>query len=990
MLKKLFFTVLMFSTVLLSAQPNLQGVRNITGTIVDENGEKIPFVAVFRKGTTSGVESDDKGRYTIEAGKGDVLVFSYIGYLVKEVTVGDGNEVNVALLPDTSLIEDAVVVGYGSAKKISSIVGSASTVNQQTFAAVSAASSGDILQGKVAGLQVFSSSGEPSTSVSMRIRGINSINASNAPLFILDGSPVESTIFNALNPNDIETMTVLKDASSTAIYGSRAANGVIFITTRKGKTEKATVQASASYGLSNVANFSMDLMNSEEWFSFRETIMPALKDNAQFQKLKDFRISNNIGTDWKEWILRSNAPTWKGDLSVSGRTNKTDYFVSLGAFNQTGVEYFSYLGRYNVRSNINVKVNDWLKVGVNITGTYQDYQTAGYSTTGTGYYNPMNIAAWALPYAVPYEIKTDDSGKFIGYGEEQTYISDLGMQNYFFRMRIQPTVKNTIRSNSNMYQEITPVEGLIIRAAQAVDWYDYRYTGKVLPDENSSLTPTVEEAFERFYRLTSTNTVEYKFDIASKHNFDILAGQESIVSRNQYFSAYTTGHTDVRMSTLSQGTTAGMPTYSSSDIAYNSFFFRASYDFNNKYFIDGTFRTDGSSLFGQNRRYANFFSAGAMWNVKREAFLSDVSWIDKLQMKASYGTTGNSGIDNYLSLGLVSTGTIYDGETSWRLNSVDNPNLTWETIESLNIGINGRLFNVMDFDVSFYNKNTRDMLMYIPYSYQTGFSGGWGNVGSMRNRGIDVELGFDIINTNDWYFGINANMNYNNNVITELYDGRDEFVDGSTGLKFQVGKPYGEYFLVEYAGVDPVNGKQIWRDKDGNLTKEYSESNAVFIGKNRFAPFSGGASLNLRWKDLTFNASFSGVFGKYMENYDRYFVENPSFSDESNMTRRMKNIWTTPGQITDIPKYGEPIKHDSRFIDNASFVRMKNTQLSYSLPKSLFIGSKTMTGAKVYVSGRNLLTFTKWQGFDPEIDAITASGKYPNTKQIVFGAELTF
>ena len=977
---------------LMSQQMTNQKEQNkweLKGTVKDPQGE--PLIGVSVKDNTSGAVaiSDIDGMYAIKVSDGDEIVWSFVGMESVTMKAYAGMSGDVVLKASTEMLEEMVVVGYGTAKKISSIVGAATTVKSEVLNSAPAASVGDALQGQVAGLQVFSSTGEPGSDVTMRLRGVNSINASNTPLFILDGSPVDVGIFTSLNPNDIENITVLKNASSAAIYGSRAANGVIFITTKKGKGETPVVQFSASYGVSNVANYPVELMSSEQWFAFREMTDPSLASNTQFQALKDFRLKNGISYDWKKWILNENAPTWKADLSLSGRTQKMDYYISMGGFDQEGIEHFSYLERYNLRSNINVMATDWLKVGLNTTLSYQQQKSAGYSTAGTSYYNPMNIALWSLPYAVPYEILTDAAGNFTGYGKEQDYISDLGLWNYFKRMEAQPSSSNTFKINMNAYQEIRPLEGLTIRAMQALDDSEYKYTGKVLPND-MGLSTVTEETFRRIYRLTSTNTIEYKFSIGEKHFIDLLGGHESIVYKNQGFGAASSGQTDIRMTGVNQGTDFNQPSYSSSETSQNSFFVRMSYNFDDKYFLDGTFRTDGSSLFGENNKYANFYSFGGMWNMKKENFLKDVAWLDNLQVKASYGTMGNSGIDNYLSYGLTETGKQYDGIGSWYLSSLSNSNLTWETLENLSFGVNATMFKNFTVNLELYNKLTKNMLMYIPYSFQTGFTGGWGNVGNMRNRGFDLELKYDFVNTKDWYVTAALNMNYNKNEITELFGGRNEFVDGRSGLKYEVGKPYGEFYLVDYAGVDPATGKQIWYDKDGNLTGSYSESDAKFIGKNRFAPWSGGLNINVSYKGFALNAAFSGVFGKYIENYDRYFIENPSFVDESNMTARMMNIWTTPGQITDIPKAGETIKHDSRWIDNASFVRLKNLQLSYTLPAAIAKKTGFLNGMKVYITGRNLVTFTGYKGIDPEVDYEIASGDYPNTKQIIAGVEFTF
>ena len=985
---KLLITALLLT---ITAGLYAQNVQ-VTGTVYDDEGTTLPGAAVKVVGTATVAVTDLDGNFSIKAPANGTLEVSFTGFKTVQVPINGKSVVNVTMETDAVLLEEAIVVGYGTAKKISSVVGAASTVKAKTLQNRPVANVGDALQGQVSGLQVFSSTGEPSATVTMRLRGVNSINASNSPLYVLDGSPVSASIFTTLNPNDIENITVLKDASSTAIYGSRAANGVVYITTKKGTSEKPVFKVGASYSISNIAEYPVKLMTSEELFRFREMADPSLKENAQFQELKNFRLKNNIGINWREWILNENAPTWSADMSVAGRTKATEYYISLGAFSTEGIEPGSEMDRYSMRTNVSSKLNSWLKVGVNLNLTYQEMNTAGYSTQRNGWYNPINLATWSLPYTVPYEILTDDNGNFLGYGEEQNYMDDWGGWNYFFYVGIQPTVNTYTRLNGNTFEEITPIKGLVFRATQAVEAYDYTGTSTVLPNDEGALSTYwgSEESFNRYYRMTATNTAEYKFKIGENNNFVALLGQEAIISNEEGFGASSTGHTDVRMMNVNQGTIFGKPEYSKSETSYNSLFARLSYDYNDKYFFDATFRRDGSSLFGANRRWANFWSVGAMWNAKKESFLKNADWINTLQLRASYGTTGNSGIDNYLSLGLVADGALYDGNPTLGLSSVSNPDLTWETIESLNVGINARLWDKFSANIEFYNKLTKDMLMQIPFSYSTGFAAGWGNVGNMVNRGVDLEFGYDIINNKDFYLNVTVNANYTKNEITALFGGRDEFVVPNTGVKYQTGHPYGELFLVKYAGVDPSNGAQLWYDKDGNLTTEYSEDNAVFLGKNRFAPWSGGLSLNFSWKGLSFTTQFSGVFDKWMTNNDRYFIENPAFATDQNVSPVLFDMWTTPGQITDIPAADQTRKIDSRYVENASFVRMKNIQLSYELPQNIVQRSGILSRARVYVTGRNLLTFTKYTGYDPEPDTNVSLGIYPNSKQYSFGVELTF
>lgn len=985
---KLFLTVVSVLAVSLAFAQNI----TITGTVTDAM-DKYPLAGagVQVKGQSGGQATDIDGKYSIQANPNGVLIFTYLNYKTVEVPINGRSIINVEMEEDAEMLEETIVVGYGTAKKISSVVGAATTIKTKVFENRPVASAGDAMQGQVAGLQVLTSSGEPSATVSMRLRGVNSINASNTPLFILDGTPVSSSVFTTLNSNDIANITVLKDASSTAIYGSRAANGVVYITTKKGVTERPTIKLNAQYGISHLAKNPQDMMDSRDWFQFREMVDPGLLNNKQFQDLKNFRLSNNINFNWRDWILNENAPTVSADLSISGRTNNSDYYISLSGFSQDGIEPYSSLTRYSVRSNINTKVTKWLKFGINLGLTYQEVETAGYtsSTQANSWSNPINIADWMLPYATPYEILLGDNGEFLGFGAEEDKFSDTNMWNYHYLMGVQPTTKNYIRLNGNTYQEITPVKGLVLRAVQALEGYDYRSTSKVLQNK-VGWAPSASERFDRSYRLTATNTAEYKFNIQQAHNFIVLIGQEAIVNKYDYFSAKSSGMTDDRTNTVSQGTKYEQPGYGLTESSFNSYFGRITYDYKEKYSVEGTVRRDGSSLFGPDKRYATFYSVGGMWNLKKENFLKKTDWLNSLQLRVSYGTTGNSGINEYLADSYIKTSSLYNGKPTWYISNVENRELTWETIESLNIGVSARFFDKLNVEVEFYNKNTKDMLLEIPYSYATGFGSGWGNVGTMRNRGVDVTLSYDILNSKDFYLNVSGNFNYNKNEITELFGGRDEFVVANTGIKYQVGKALGDFYYVRFAGVDPATGKQLWLDKNDKLTTQFSQDDAVFTGKQRYAPFAAGLQLDFAWKGIAVNANFSGIFGKWVINNQRYFIENANFSNDQNQTRRMLEMWTTPGQITSIPKAGETMQFDTHLLENASFVRLKNLQISYTFPQSWMNKTGFLSGLRVYAVGRNLFTITKYTGYDPEVDSNLQLGNYPNSRQFSFGIELTF
>ncbi len=963
---------------------------NLTGTVTDAStGETIIGAAVVLKGyTTVYAMTDDLGGYSLTVPADGIIEVTYLGYKTVEIPVNGRNVIDVALEIEAEMLEDVVVVGYGSARKISSVVGSASTVKNKVLMNRPTANAGDALSGQVSGLQVFTSSGEPTEQSSMRLRGVNSINAGSTPLFVLDGAPVSQAVFSALNSNDIESVVVMKDASSTAIYGARAANGVIYITTKKGRSgEKPVVSLRGNYGFSTIVNHRMELMNTTEWLQFNTDYNPA------FVKTESMLLAEKLGinTDWLNYFMDETAPVWSADISVSGSSEKSDYYFSLGAFDQKGLLPSSTMSRYSFRMNINTKATNWLKLGASANFAYQDDSQAGFMSAGNSVYNPVTAANWYPTYVSPYVINTDDPENPYITDVEKEVFDELGYYNTVYLQDIQSANNTTARVNASTYIQLNPIKGLTLRAQQNLEAFDYRYSYRALPVGPFAGAGSASESFQRYYQFTFTNTAEYNFKIGQKNDFIILLGQESIFNEAHSFGTSVDGFTDSRLLMLSQGTIFNKPSEGLSETTYNSYFARLSYNFGEKYYVDASWRLDGSSLFGKGNQYANFYSIGAMWDLKRESWLQGASWIQDLRLKASYGTTGNSSIDNYMAIGTVGSYGLYDGALGWGIGNPSNNGLTWETIESVNVGLSARLGNFFNLGVEFYNKVTHDLLMSIPFSLTTGHSAGWGNAGDMLNRGVDVDLGFDIVQTNNVYFNITANFNYNHNEITKLFAGRDEFTVPNTGISYQVGYPYGELFYVRSAGVDPRDGMQMWYDLDNNPTKTFSEDYSVMTGKQRFAPWSGGLQLNFQYKGLYIGADFAGVLGKWTINNDRYFLVNPLFVlDNMNGSTEILNMWKEPGDITNIPSINSTLQFDDTFIENASYLRLKNLQVSYEFPKKLMERSGFISGFKIYAIARNLWTLTKYNGYDPEVDSNLQLGVYPNSRQFTVGAEFTF
>ncbi|MDU1891523.1 MAG: SusC/RagA family TonB-linked outer membrane protein [Dysgonomonas sp.] len=980
--------------------------RTITGAVIyEEDSEPVIGASVQIPDTKIGTVTNFDGEFVLPdvPASAKVVRVSYVGMETIEVPIT--NKMQIKLRPNAEMLEEVVVIGYGSAKKLGSVVGSVATVGNQKIKNQPTSNFSDALQGQVSGLSVLSSSGEPSQTASIRLRGINSITAGTDPLFILDGAPVSSVVFSALNPSDIENITVLKDASSTAIYGSRAANGVIVITSKKGKMgEKAKVSFKAQYGISKLIDDKVDMMNSEQYFQFREMLDPSII-NAEWNAHKKVVLENGISTDWADYIYRDNAPTYNLDATVTGGGNNNNYYISLNHNSMEGIAPLSAMNRTSLRTNIEVRANNWFKVGVNSNLSYAKYNENPDVTPGGGVtaLNPAAFARFARPDDSPRYYTVGEDGKVI-YGDRADYLHYSKKLNPMYVESYRDRDRQNISANINLFEEIRPLEGLVVRAAQALDAFDYTYSSNVPPIINFK-TPMgddvtinngkgeARELFQRYHNFTLTNTAEYKLDVDNAHHATFLLGQEAILGKNKSFDVITKGHSDKRLMMLSNGTEYNAPVDAITETVFNSVFLRVDYSYKDKYYLDASYRVDGSSKFAPNHRWAEFYSVGMKWNIKKEQFMSQIKWLNDLGLRLSYGTTGNSSIGNYAYYGLVGgSNVVYEGENGISITQPSNPDLTWETVAGVNAGLDFRIFNRVSAGIEFYSKETSDMLMMIPYSYAgTGYGGGYGNIGAMTNKGFDIDVSVDIIKQNDIFWSFRANMNYNKNKITELFNGVDEYVIPNTATKLQVGRPYGEFYIVRRVGVDPRDGKQIWLDKAGNETKVYSEDNAVFIDKQQYAPITGGFGTSFAYKGLTVSSDFSFTLGKYIFNNDRLFFENPNqFGTTDNQSTSVLNMWTTPGQKTDIPAASEPIYGDSHFIENASFLRLKNLTISYAIPTKILKKTKLIESMNVFALGRNLFTVTQFTGFDPEPDSNLIQFNYPNTRQYMFGVEVTF
>ncbi len=1001
-MKKLF---LLLTALLCLAVTSVAQTMSVKGIVVDgSTQEPLAGATVLPLGGGQGTATDIDGAFqlTVPANVKQLQV-SYVGY--KTVKVPVQPQINVSLEADNQL-DDVVVVGY-SQKKAGSIVGAVSVVGSETFQNIPTATFVDALQGQVSGLNISSASGDPSaTETSVRLRGVNSLTAGNTPLFILDGAPVTSSVFTTLNPNDIESVTVLKDAASISIYGSRAANGVIVITSKKGKFgENARVSVRANYGWSQMVPDKVDMMSSKEYVQYRDLIGQPVND--EIRRAVDVY---GINTDWRKETFNSSAPTYSLEAAISGGSENLSYYVSLNHYESDGIIAQSHLRRETLRFSLNTRVTNWFRFGLQSNLGYRKSQQNSESNAiydGDGIYrsNPMFFARTVFPFDSPYYYTIGEDGMPV-YGERAKYLhfSDAITPQAVYETR-SPSQSN-VTANVTLMEQITPIKGLVLRAQQNVDAFDYRYEGYSWPldvietpmgdryDWDGQLTGRVSESFQRYTAFTYTNTAEYNHLFGDKHDFTVLLGQEAIITKSNQFGVSSNGHTDIRQMLLTQGIEVAMRNLSQSitKSAFNSYFANVSYNYDSKYFVEGTIRRDGSSKFAPGHRWSTFYSFGAMWNAKAEAFLNQYTWLDDLRVHASYGTTGNSSISNYMYQGLVgSTSVAYNGHGGMGVAQAENKDLTWETVRSFDLGINFGFLKTISGEINFYNKETVDMLMTIPYSYTTGYGAGFGNIGNMRNTGVDLDLRFDIIKNRDWYWAIRANFNYNHNEITKLFDGQDTYTIPNTGQQYKVGHSAGEFFEVRWAGIDPRDGQQMWYDRDGNLTKVFNEEeDAVLVNKSLYAPYSGGFGTDLRWKGLSLKVDFNWAAKKYMINNDRYFIENNNMAMDRNQMTSMLNVWTTPGQVTDIPAAdGQVLQFDTHLLENATYLRLKTLTLQYNLPQSI-LNTLRVSNIGIHFTGRNLFTITDYTGYDPEPESNVVAFFYPNTRQYEFGIEVSF
>ena len=990
--------------------------QNITvkGTVLDENSDPVMGATVrLKSDATKGAITDLDGKFTLQARSGETLVITYVGYQDTEIAAAPNLVIRIS--PDDELLEEVVIIGYGS-RKITNTSASVVKVSSKDLQNKPTANILEAAQGKVAGLQVYTSSGEPSEISSLRLHGAGSLTAGSTPLYVLDGMPVSAGLIQSLNPEDFESMQFLKDAAATSIYGARAANGVVYITTKRGKMqERATINFKGQYGISTLANSAYydKMMNTEEFFRFYEPVEKMIEEAyGQPNYLGLAAAKEKYGMNDTKWwkYFYQDAPMYQADLNISGGSERTNYYISAGYLNQKGLRQGSEYQKANLRANLNSTLNSVISVGLNTSVSYDvsrvspDSYASGETFAGL---QPMLNE----PYYTPYK---EDGSEY--YDEP---IPGLGFYNPKYSMSKDAFFDHTLYLNLAGNATITPFENFQIRSRAGVELSDYtrdrtRYPSWVKLAGNGSKSRT----FGRTVNFTTNNVAEYKFNVAEDNHFSLLVGQEY----NEYsyfgFSATGNGISDDRLTLLSHTTKDKTIDESYTDYAFLSFFGQFSYDYAEKYFLDLVLRNDASSRFGANKRNGLFWSAGLLWKAKKEEFLQDVDWINTLDFKLSYGTQGNADIGNYQALDLVGGRGQYKAATGWGISQVGNPDLSWENQDKFTIGVTADLWDRLHVNFEFYNRVTRDMLMSEPFPYSSGmalddlgFASIMRNVGKYQNRGFDLTINGDVLKGKDYGISLYANMNYNRDKVLELFQGRDTWILPNYGFGYIVGEPVTFIYPI-YKDVDPETGLPRWympkydengqkmtevvNKDDNDLTNKFDatalEQNT---GITRYPPFSGGFGLNAFWKGFSLQADFAFVLGKYMIANESYFTMNP-LSFFMNSDRNIFNYWKQPGDIAEYPSLdyqlnvGNATEFDSKLLSDASFMRLKNLTIGYEFQKSLLKRQDVLKAAKIYFTARNLWTLTNYNGHDPEVDSNLSRLTNPNTKQFVVGIELGF
>lgn len=991
--------------------------------IVTSSDDKLPLIGatVSVKGVAErGVVTDIDGRFVLGVEASDkILVVSYVGMKTAEVKVPKNGVLNVVLTPESQNLEEVVVTGYGNFSK-SSFTGSANTLRADMLKNVPVLSVEQKLQGMTTGVNITSGSGQPGANQSIRIRGMGSFNASNEPLFVIDGVPVTSgsmgagtgadaaymnnaktNVMSTLNPADIENITVIKDAAAASLYGSRAANGVILITTKKGAVGRTRVTLSASGGFSDAAvNFRPTLNGDQR----REMIYEGLYNSAIDKGMEspDEYAKANIDmyagipelgyTDWRKELLRT-AHNQNYEVSASGGNERTTFYSSLGFNRQEGLVENSSLDRYSARLNVTQKVGSRAEIGGNMMFTQMSQEMN--EERGSNI-NPFLCVAVSATPSMPVR---DASGNYVGSypGTNVNPLRDIRTDYNRSRMT---------RMFSTGYASVDIIKGLKLKETLSYDYTvqkDSRYLNPLSgAGPKSGSDAQTSKGFTEYGKFLSSTSINFVRTFATKHHLDVLAAYEL----ESYQSDKAMGEkaklpSDVL---LEPDNAAVLKSFASSTQAYRmiSYLSRLNYDYDDRYYIAGSYRCDGSSRLAPESRWGDFWSVSGMWHLSNESFMHAVKPVlNDVKIRASYGVNGNQPGALYGYMGLYSYGQNYMGAAGSYESAQANPGLKWEKNYNLNLGIDLAFINRIFVTLEYYNRDTKDLLYNRPISATTGFLNYLANIGQLNNKGVELELRTINFASPDFNWTSVLNLTHNRNKIVTLDGDMKQSIEGSWFIH-KVGLPYNSFYVKEFAGVDTQTGKALYylnaQDEQGNYNKEKTDdaSKAQAIPYKSADPKIAGGFTNIlsyKWFDLGLTFTYS--LGGYSFDKAGTLIETDGSKEKSyNLPVYALDRWQKPGDITDVPRFvleqGAGPQNSSRYIHSTDHIRLKNLTLGFTLPGQ-WTQKALIENARIYFSGTNLLTWAKWNQYDPEVPV---NGEVfceaPAMRTFNFGVEITF
>ena len=1041
----LFMAMLFVGIGLVNAQ-----VSQVTGTVVSaEDGLPVVGASVLVKGTTVGTVTDIDGNFTISGvpEDGKIIVVSFIGLKSQELPIEP--VMNVTLQSDAKVLEEVMVVAYGVAKK-ESFTGSAEVIKSEKIQARPVANVTKALDGLVSGVQTTSGSGQPGSGVSVVVRGYGSINSSQNPLYVVDGVPYDGNVVS-INPNDIESMTVLKDASAGALYGSRGANGVVMITTKRGNSGKVKVNLKANWGVASRAIPRYETMDEAGYI---ETVYQSYKNNlvinngmspqaasvVALQNMKtgptaifganeqynpfNYSITELIdpatgkvrsdavlkySEDWMDEAMRNNPLRQEYNVSFTGGNEKTKYMFSVGYLDEKGLLKTTGFTRYNGRMNIESEVTDWFKAGMNASYSRNESNTAVENSSGAS--NVWYTAQLMAPIFPVYEKDAEgkdiidvNGNKVFDYGTNRPAGASADWHT-IATLYDDKYANNSDNLSGRLFAEIGNLkegvlEGLKLSVNYGFDLVSADNMTYYNPYNGNSVSVkgSLQKSASRTFSFTFNQLLSYDRTF-NKHHINALVGHEFYKYNYQYLGASKTGFPFGGLYELDAATNITKASSYQHNYAVESVLSRFAYDFDDRYYLSASFRTDGSSRFHKDNRWGQFWSVGANWRISREKFMKDVSWVDNLSMKVSYGVQGNDNIGTYYAWqSLYNFGSSNADYPGLSASSLGNPDLKWEKNANLNVGVEGRFMNRFNVAVEWYSRKTTDMLMLFPMASSLGFDGYNKNIGSMRNTGWDITLGADIFQGDSFNWRFTVMGSTVKNKVLQLAD-KPEIISGNYIIK--EGETLNSFYTATSAGVDPATGKQLYwvwdTDKNGVRGEKYisdSQSKATAckeIQGSRIPDIYGSFSNEFRYKnfDLSVLCTYS-VGGKVLDGvYNTLMYGNYIGQAKS---AHLERAWKQPGDITDVPRIeiGKSYIITDNNLINASYLAIKNITLGYTLPAKV-LKSLGLESLRLTATGDNLVLFNHLKGMDPQYNFTGGTNfGYVPVRTISFGIDVTF